>query len=63
MGRMTIEKALISIEKELKCRKVEPSYCSNSLTCEDCPAYVSHEDLTDTLQTLYDWIRAERRNE
>ena len=66
---MTIEQAITNIEKELKCRKEEINcidyWYHNSVNYEDfccnCPSFVSHDDMTDTLQTLYDWIRTERR--
>lgn len=57
---MTIEQAIVNIKKELKCRTEEVPNCENTI-CMDCPYNVSHENLTDTLQTLYDWINAERR--
>lgn len=50
---MTIEQVLINIKKELICRK-KNKHCEN--ICRDCQGYVNYEDLTDTLQTLYDWI-------
>lgn len=62
MGRMTKEQAIINLEKELRCRKEEIPECENVLRC-DCPVYVPHEDLTNTLQALYDWLRAERRTD
>lgn len=57
---MTIEQAIINIEKELKCRqhRKEEIYCENTM-CMDCPFSVGYEDLTDTLQTLYDWVCAD----
>lgn len=54
---MTIEQAMINIEKELKCRKEN---CTG--WCHECPAFVSYDDETDTLQTIYDYFHAERRN-
>lgn len=57
---MTIEQAIINIEKELKCRqrREEEIYCEKNM-CMDCPFTVSYGDLTDTLQILYDWICAD----
>jgi hypothetical protein len=65
---MTIEQAIANIEKELKCRKEEIDcidyWYSNSVNYEDlccnCPNFVSYENLTDTLQTLYNWLSAEK---
>lgn len=53
---MTIEQAIANIEKELKCRK---DICTG--WCHECPAFVSYDDETDTLQTIYDYFHAERR--
>lgn len=55
---MTIEQVLINLEKELICRK-ENRTCED--LCRDCPGFVSYDDITETLQTLYNWVRAERR--
>lgn len=55
---MTIEQAIANIEKELKCRNED---CAD-LWCDKCPAYVKYDDVTDTLQTIYDYFHAERRN-
>lgn len=55
---MTIEQALINIEKELKCQE-ESRYCEDF--CYKCPNFVGYDELTDTLRTLSDWVRAERR--